>query len=172
MAKLTAELFVTLDGVVSSPDRWHGPFWCEEMGAETEALLAASEVMVLGRNTYDEHVGYWPTADGTMADLMNGIAKRVVTSSDEALGWANSARIAVDDVRRLREKSDVVITGSVALVKTLLADGLVDALHLIVDPITVGEGTRWFDGVQPTEWKAAATTPYPTGAIGVTYVKA
>jgi hypothetical protein len=94
MRKITAELFSTLDGIVSGPQHWHGPYFSEEAGRQTEESLANSDLMLLGANTYDEHAGYWPTADGRMAELMNGIAKLVVTSRSEPLEWSNSTRLS------------------------------------------------------------------------------
>src|SRR4051812_45232565 len=96
MRKLTAELFSTLDGIVSGPQHWHGPYFTEEAGRQTEESLATSDLMLLGGNTYDEHAGYWPTAEGRMADLMNGIPKLVVTSRTEPLLWSNSTQLSGD----------------------------------------------------------------------------
>jgi dihydrofolate reductase len=174
MRKLTAELFSTLDGIVSGPQQWHGPYFSEEAGRQTEESLATSDLMLLGGNTYDEHAGYWPTAEGRMADLMNGIAKVVVTSRTEPLEWSNSSQLsgAVEtSIRNLKEQpgGDILITGSVALVKSLLGAGLLDELRLIVDPIVVAEGARLFDTAPSSEWSLTATTPHPTGAVSLTY---
>ncbi|TDU86979.1 RibD domain-containing protein [Kribbella voronezhensis] len=173
MRKTTAELFSTLDGIVSGPQHWHGPYSTEEAGRQTEDSLANSDLMLLGGNTYDEHAGYWPTADGRMAELMNGIAKLVVTSRAEPLEWSNSTQLSGDvetSIRELKEQDggDILITGSVALVKSLLAAALVDELRLIVDPVVVGEGTRLF-GETPSAWSLVATRPHPTGAVTLTY---
>jgi dihydrofolate reductase len=90
LAHITSELFCTLDGIVSSPQDWHGPYWNPVDGERTERLLSESDVMLLGRNTYLEHAAYWPTDSGTMADLMNGIPKVVVSSTLDQPGWANT----------------------------------------------------------------------------------
>ncbi|MEU0096320.1 dihydrofolate reductase family protein [Kribbella sp. NPDC006257] len=177
MRKLTAELFSTLDGIVSGPQHWHGPYFTEEAARQTEESLATSDLMLLGGNTYDEHAGYWPTAEGRMADLMNGIAKLVVTSRTEPLEWSNSSQLSGDvetSIRDLKEQpgGDILITGSVALVKSLLTAGLLDELRLIVDPIIVAEGTRLFDTAPPSAWSLTTTTPHPTGAITLTYTPA
>ena len=96
MRKIVSELFSSVDGVVSSPDQWHGPYFCAEMGARTERPLAGSAVMLLGRRTYKEHAGFWPGATGSMAEPMNAIPKLVVTSTADALDWQNSTRLIVD----------------------------------------------------------------------------
>lgn len=177
MRKLTAELFSTLDGIVSGPQHWHGPYFTEEAGRQTEESLATSDLMLLGGNTYDEHAGYWPTAEGRMADLMNGIAKLVVTSRTEPLEWSNSSQLSGDveaSIRDLKEQpgGDILITGSVALVKSLLAAALLDELRLVIDPVIVAKGTRLFDTTPPSTWSLTGTTPHPTGAITLTYTRA
>lgn len=176
MRKITSELFCTLDGVVSSPDKWHGPFHDNGVSELIEAGMAAADTMLLGRNTYLEHVGYWPEATGSMADLMNGIPKIVVSASLEKVAWQNTTLLTGDvtkKVSELKEQSSggpILITGSVALVKTLMGAGLLNELRLIVDPIVVGEGTRLFDPVtESATFALVDVTRFDTGAIALTY---
>lgn len=171
MAHITSELFCTLDGIVSSPQDWHGPYWDAEAGDRTEQLLAGSDVMLLGRNTYLEHAAYWPSDSGSMADLMNGIPKVVVSSTLESADWNNAsvARNGVDAAIGALGDQRVVVTGSVALVKSLLAAGALDELSLIIDPLIVGDGTRLFDGLGAVELRTLEMHTGPGGAISARY---
>ena len=174
MGKIVSELFSTLDGVVSSPDKWHGPYFTSEMGTHTEEALASAAVMLLGRNTYLEHAAFWPTAQGPMAELMNAIPKLVVTATLDDLEWRNSSTLAIEKVadRKAEQDGDILITGSVALVKSLLRAGLVDELRLIVDPLAIGEGTRLFDDTGVVPLRLVDTRAYDSGAIALTYAPA
>ncbi|MFI6599893.1 dihydrofolate reductase family protein [Nonomuraea sp. NPDC050536] len=171
MTKITAELFSTLDGVVSAPEEWHGPYFTEEMGARTGELIAASGVMLLGRRTYEMHAGYWPTADDPMAELMNSIPKLVVTWTLETFDWENSSALkgTVADLKA-EGGPDILITGSVALVQSLLREALIDELRLIVDPLVAVEGTRLFQGYDgPHGLRLLDSHPFSTGALSLTY---
>jgi len=143
------------------------------MGRRTEELLAASDVMLLGRSTYLEHAGFWPTADGRMAELMNGIAKLVVTSTLSELSWSNSRRLSADLRSEVGALSDgdqhVLVAGSVRLVKTLLGWGGLDRLRLIVDPIVLGAGTRLFDDGERHALQLIEEQRFATGAVSLTY---
>ncbi|MBE1591904.1 dihydrofolate reductase family protein [Nonomuraea angiospora] len=96
MRKIVAELFSSLDGVVGSPDQWHGPFHDEEMEQRIAANLAAADTMLLGRRTYEEHAGYWPTATGGLADRMNDLHKVGFSATLPALEWRNSTLVGGD----------------------------------------------------------------------------
>jgi dihydrofolate reductase len=171
MAHITAELFSTLDGTVSSPQDWHGPYWEAEMGERTEPLLTESEVMLLGRNTYLEHAAYWPTDDGSMADPMNGIAKVVVSATLGEPEWQNTraARDGLASAVAGLGDSRVVVTGSVALVRGLLDAGLLDELRLIVDPLVMEGGTRLFDGSGRIALQLTEAVPFAGGAVSLHY---
>jgi dihydrofolate reductase len=88
MRRITAGLFITVDGVVESPDQWQEGYFNEEMGEAVGAGMAASDTMLLGRRTYEEFAGYWPhnpEADG--ADYMNNTPKLVVSTTLDTLAW-------------------------------------------------------------------------------------
>jgi dihydrofolate reductase len=171
LAHITSELFCTLDGIVSSPQDWHGPYWNPEDGERTERLLAESELMLLGRNTYLEHAAYWPTDSGSMADLMNGIAKVVVSSTLDKPEWANTtvARNGLLAALESLGERKVIVTGSVALVKGLLAAGALDELRLIIDPLVVTHGTRLFEGINEMSLTLIEEFTADSGAISARY---
>jgi dihydrofolate reductase len=171
MPHITAELFATLDGTVSAPQHWHGPFWDPAMGQRTEQLLAAADVMLLGRNTYLEHADYWPTDTSAMGDLMNGIAKIVVSTTLSSPQWQNTT-IVDDGLAAAHEHlggRNVVVTGSVAMIKSLLRLGLLDELRLIVDPVVVDNGIRLFTESLKNPLRLVESVPYPTGAVSLHY---
>jgi dihydrofolate reductase len=175
MRKIVAELFSSLDGVVASPDQWHGPYHSEEMEQDIQAGLAAADTMLLGRHTYQEHASFWPGVSGGLADLMNGIHKIVFSATLAATEWRNSTPASGDvteEVARLKRQDgkDIVITGSVTLVQALLRAGLLDELRLLIDPIVVGEGRKLFgDEGGRLPCTLIASRVYKTGTISATY---
>ncbi|MFI7233310.1 dihydrofolate reductase family protein [Nonomuraea angiospora] len=178
MRKIVAELFSSLDGVVGSPDQWHGPFHDEEMEQRIAANLAAADTMLLGRRTYEEHAGYWPTATGVLADRMNDLHKVVFSATLPALEWRNSTLVggdAIKEITRLRREpgKDIVVTGSVTLVQELLRAGLLDELRLLIDPVVVREGRKLFEGGgDRLTWTLLASHSYRSGTVSATYAVA
>jgi hypothetical protein len=82
MRRIVANFFISLDGVVESPDQWHFPYFDEQMGAAIGAGIAASDALLMGRQNYEEWAAYWPTsADEPFASQMNGMRKYVVSST-------------------------------------------------------------------------------------------
>src|ERR687898_3403534 len=163
MRKVTAGLFLSLDGVMESPEKWHFPYFNDEMGEAIGAAMAAADAMLLGRVTYQEFASYWPgvsSEDQPFADHMNNTPKFVVsTTLDEPLEWQNSTLIkgnVAEEIAKLKQQpgKNIGITGSATLVRSLLRDGLLDELRLLVHPIVVGRGKRLFpDGVDQTPLK-------------------
>src|SRR5690348_9673802 len=143
MRKIVSGLFISLDGVVEAPQTWHFPYFDDEMGAAVGALMSSGEAMLLGRRTYEEFASYWPTATDEMADQMNGTPKYVVSTTLTSADWQNSTLINGDvakELTRLKEEpgGNLNITGSATLVRSLLREGLLDELHLLVHPLVVG----------------------------------
>ncbi|MFC4117138.1 dihydrofolate reductase family protein [Nonomuraea zeae] len=175
MRKIVAELFSSLDGVVAAPDQWHGPYHNDEIERDIQAGLAAADTMLLGRRTYQEHAGFWPTESGGPADLMNDIDKVVFSATLSEVGWRNS-RLATGDlaeeVARLKSRPgrDILVTGSVTLVQTLLRAGVLDELRLLVDPVVVRDGRRLFasDGDR-LSCSLVGSRTYQSGTISATY---
>jgi dihydrofolate reductase len=154
MRKIVAGLFVSLDGVTESPDKWQFPYFSDELGAEIGGQMAASDAMLLGRVTYQEFASYWPSApaDDPFAAHLNNTPKYVVSTTLDAVEWNNSTLIngnVVEEITKLKQQpgKNINITGSVALVRSLLRDGLLDELRLLVHPVVVGSGKRLFEGM-------------------------
>ncbi|MEA2584783.1 MAG: hypothetical protein QOF33_2868 [Thermomicrobiales bacterium] len=178
MRKIVAGLFISLDGVVESPDKWHFPYFNDEMGEAVGTQMAASDTMLLGRVTYQEFAGYWPhqsSADNEIADYMNDTPKVVVSTTLKTLEWQNSTLIkdnVVEELTRLKQQpgKNIGITGSATLVRSLLRDDLLDELRLLVHPIVVGSGKRLFEheGAQ-TPLKLVESKTFSTGVLYLTY---
>jgi dihydrofolate reductase len=180
MRKTVAGILMTLDGVVESPDKWHLRYFDDEMGEIIDFAAAQSDAILLGRHTYEEFAAFWPAQNGgePMADYMNGTPKHVVSSTLTALDWANSRLItgdiaeAVEALKRLPGKN-IQIYGSPTLVRSLLRDGLLDQLDLLVHPIVVGGGRRLFEnGNYGTALRLVDSRTLGTGVMALTYAPA
>src|SRR5437763_15374702 len=93
MRKIVAGQFITLDGVVETPEEWMGPYFTPELGQAIGSLMGAQDAMLLGRVTYEMFAAHWPNQAGDMADTMNGTPKYVVSGPLESTDWQNSTLI-------------------------------------------------------------------------------
>jgi dihydrofolate reductase len=191
MRKLIVSEFVTLDGVIQAPggeneDRdngferggWTMPYWHDDIGELFGALMKNVDALLLGRRTYVTHAeAFEPMPPGNpFGDMMNAPAKYVVSKTLERPIWRNTTIIrddVVDAVRRLKaEPGKTIMTdGSSQLVHTLLAHDLVDELHLLLYPLTVGGGKRLFPDQKHAKFKLKAVTPFPTGVVNLHYTR-
>jgi dihydrofolate reductase len=179
MRKVVASEFVSLDGVVESPEKWHFPYFNDQMGDAIGAAMAASEAMLMGRVLYEEWAAFWPKQDpdeNPVAARMNGVRKYVVsTTLEEPLEWENSTLIGdnvAEEISRIKEQpgNDISISGSPTLVRSLLQDGLLDELRLMLHPIVVGSGKRLFeDGVDQKVLQLVDSETFSTGVLYLTY---
>ena len=179
MKKVTAGLFVSLDGVTESPEKWQLPYFNDEMGEAVGAAMAAADAMLLGRVTYQEFASYWPgvsSEDQPFADYMNNSPKYVVSRILEGpLEWNNSTLIKgnlVEEIARLKRQpgKNIAITGSVTLVQSLLEQDLLDELGLMIHPVVVGSGKRLFEeGGDPKKLKLVESKTFSTGVVYLTY---
>ena len=178
MRKVTAGLFVSLDGVVESPEKWHFPYFNDEMGEAVEAAIAASDAMLLGRVTYQEFAAYWPgvsSEDEPFATHMNNTPKYVVSKTLDKAEWNNSTLISgnvAEEITKLKQQSgkNIGITGSATLVQSLLQDDLLDKLGLMIHPVVVGSGKRLFqEGGGPKGLKLVDSMTFSTGVVSLTY---
>jgi dihydrofolate reductase len=196
MRKISAGLFISLDGVIEAPETWTGPYFNDEVGAAVGALMAPNDALLLGRVTYEGFAAAFGGQSGGQADVMNNSAKYVVSRTLGTAGWQNSAVIEGDVAARVRALKQqpgggIGISGSATLVRWLLARGLVDRLDLLVFPVVLGSGKRLFgepaepgepgEPGRPAEPDAPAgpvTLPltgsaaYGTGVVQLTYTPA
>ncbi|MEV6209393.1 dihydrofolate reductase family protein [Kitasatospora sp. NPDC051914] len=181
MRKITAGLFIAADGVVESPEQWHFPYFNDEMGAAVTAQLGAADTVLLGRTTYDTFAGAWPARedaggeDAPMAKALGDARKIVVSNSELEFTWRNSEQLEgdlVEAVTALKQESGgpIGMSGSISVVRALLAAGLIDELHLFVHPIAVGRGMRLFDETaDPIRLKLLSNTVFTTGVLHTVY---
>jgi dihydrofolate reductase len=182
MAKLISTLFITADGVAEIDFDWHFPYFDENMGRAVTEDYDTSDVLLIGRETYDSFAGAWPereTAggdDAPMAKRLGDMRKVVVSRQPLEFSWRNSERIQgdlLDAVATLKADpgvNGVLIPGSISVVQQLLAAGLVDEVRLLVHPVAARKGRRLFDdGDAAYHLTVAATEVFPTGVIRVIY---
>ena len=177
MRQVVAGLFVSLDGVFEAPETWHFPYFNDEMGETIASQMAAADTMLLGRRTYEEFAAYWADkgSDVELADQINNTPKLVASTTLKTVDWRNSNLIEGDvaeHLRRLKQEpgKDIAITGSATLVRSLLRDGVLDELRLLVHPIVVGSGKRLFDGGgDRVSLKLVDSRTFTTGVLYLTY---
>ena len=173
--RLVAGLFVSLDGVVEAPERWHFPYLSQEMNAAVSGMYAEADTLLLGRTTYEAFAAVWPHRTGEMAEAINGIRKLVASTTLTGVAWNNSSLIEGDlvaAVKELKERpgADIALTGSISLVRALLQAGLLDELRLLVHPLVVGTGMRLFpEGTPPTPLALTRSTTFTGGVLDLTY---
>jgi dihydrofolate reductase len=185
MRKITAGLFISLDGVVEAPDEWHFPYFNDEMGAAVDATLGAADTILFGRKTYDSFAGAWPEReaaggeDAHFAKVLGDARKIVVSNHQLEFRWRNSEQLQGDLIEAVtalkNEPGDATIgmSGSVSVVRQLLAAGLLDELHLLLHPIAVHKGMRLFDeGDAPIPLKLLSAETFATGVLNLVYAPA
>lgn len=178
MGTITAGLFVSLDGVAEAPENWHFPYFDDAMGAVVSRLKDDASVTLLGRVTYEGFAEYFgPLTDDPFAKEMNEARKMVVSSTLTSADWQNSELLGSDWVERVTELkaqgTSFGVTGSLTLVRSLLAHGLLDELHLLVHPIVVGSGAKVFpDGTEQMPMALKSSETLPTGVLYVVYTPA
>jgi Dihydrofolate reductase len=179
MRKIVAGVFVSLDGVIEAPHEWHFPYFNDEMGAAVDTQMAASDAMLLGRVTYEEFAGYWPSVsadDEPIAAYMNDTSKYVVSTTLKTAAWKNSTVLSgdrfVEEVTKLKQQpgKNITVTGSATLIQSLLQADLLDELRLLVHPVVVGKGKRLFrDGADLKRLKLVESKTFQTGVLSLVY---
>lgn len=177
MRKVTAGLFSSIDGVVEAPNEWQ-PAFDEEMGAVLSRMLDEQDAVLLGRVTFTEWAGYWPdSTDEPFASYINSTQKYVASSTLESVGqWSNSTLIkgpVADFLAELRQEDGGTIgtAGSPSLVRSLIGQGLLDELTLMISPVVAGGGRKrlFADDATLTRFELAHAQPTSSGAIIATY---
>jgi dihydrofolate reductase len=170
MRKVVLYELLSLDGVAERPESFFRDF-DDVMGENLRRVIAEQDVVLLGRRTYDDWAQYWPGSDiEPFASLINSVRKYVVTSGQLAKPWENSAVIDApvsDFVSELkdREGGDIGVHGSLSLARTLLQDGLVDELRLVIAPAIAVAGRKLFDGVPPRRFQLTRNVSSPAGYL-------
>jgi dihydrofolate reductase len=177
MGAIHVHEFMTLDGVIDEPSWTFEYGFDPQMGEDLGAITARCEGILLGRTTYEMFEPAWSTRtveDDPGAPFFNDTTKYVVSSTLTDATWRNSEIVGPydpDAIRRLKDDvdGDLYVSGSGMLVRGMLADGLVDALHLFVYPLTLGAGSRLFPDDAPCKLSLAACQAYENGVVHLDY---
>ncbi|MFI9635894.1 dihydrofolate reductase family protein [Nocardia sp. NPDC051929] len=178
MGTIAVHEFIALDGVYEDPSWTFEYGFDPKMGETLAAITSASKAILLGRTTFEMFAPAWSTRtveDDPGAPFFNDTTKYVVGASEPQVEWANSTRVGAYDpevIRKLKDEIDgvIYISGSGTLVRVLLADGLIDDLHLFVYPIALGKGKRlWSDGVDATKLALKEHEVYANGVVHLSY---
>ena len=178
MSKIAVHEFITLDGIIERPTWTFDYPFDPKMGDAIGEVMASSRGILLGRQTYEEFAPAWSgrtAEEDPGAPFMNETPKYVVSGSLEAADWQNSSIVgpySADTIRSLKKQIEgtIYVSGSGTLVRAMLADGLVDDLHLFVFPLTLGGGRRLFgDGGLQANFQLAASEAYDSGVVHLHY---
>jgi dihydrofolate reductase len=187
MGKLVVTEFVSLDGVMQAPggEEFKYPGWSfafdrGDDGNEFKLQeTLETDVLLIGRVTYESFAGAWPEREGEFADKFNTMPKYVVSSTLENPEWNNTTVLKgdpVEAVSKLKEETDGIIQvpGSLRLVQELLEHDLVDELHLMIFPVVLGTGRRLFgETSDKTDWLLTESKPVgPDGVLVLIYERA
>jgi dihydrofolate reductase len=191
MRKLIVSEFMTLDGVMQAPGGkdedtdggfqyggWTLPYWHDDIGANFLNMVKDVDAFLLGRRTYVTHAdAFEPMPPGNpFGDAMNAPKKYVVSKTLKEPTWRNTTIIrdnVMEAVRALKAERgrNIMTDGSSQLVHALLAQDLVDELHLLVYPLALGSGKRVLPTGVHSTFSLKSATPYPTGVVGLHYVR-
>jgi dihydrofolate reductase len=184
MRKLIVTEFVSLDGVMQAPggepgyahSGWVGPRFSDELGAYKLQEQLAADILLLGRITYESFYGAWPLRDGPMAEKINTMTKRVVSTTLGSSDWQDTTVISGDlggaiGELKAQDGGPILVAGSRTLVHALLAAGLVDQLNLQVFPLLLGSGARVYpDSPTLTRLTLASSEALPNGVVLQSYL--
>lgn len=177
--RLAATLFISLDGVVESPEKWSFPYWNDEIAKFKHEETFTSDALLLGRVTYEGFAAAWPGRKDPegFADRFNSMPKHVASNTLKKLEWNNSHLITGDlaaAVSKLTQQpgQDIVIHGSPGLIRSLMPHDLIDEYRLLVYPIVLGRGKRLFDDTSQAGLKLAESKVFGTGVVKLVYRRA
>ncbi|MVN75730.1 dihydrofolate reductase [Hymenobacter sp. HMF4947] len=176
MRNIIAAIYLTLDGVMEHP-AWTGPYFNDELGAAQHRLLFESDALLLGRVTYQGFAQAWPNVPDTdgFANRMNSLPKYVTSRTLTTPEW-NAQLLpgpdATEAVRQLKQQpsGNLLLYGSGALADTLRQHDLIDEYQLMVFPVVLGQGQRFFrEGSAPTDLQLVGVQTTSTGVSILTY---
>jgi len=190
MRKVIASAFISLDGVMQAPGApeedptggfkfggWTMPLFDDVMGRTMGRIFSEKFDLLLGRKTYEIFAAYWPYVDDPFGKAFTAAKKYVATRTLKDLGWQNSTvvRDAASDVARLKQENgpNILIQGSSDLVHSLLAKDLIDEITLLIFPVVLGSGKRFFaDGSFPRSFTLIDPKISTTGVMIGNYHRA
>ena len=175
MRKLIASEYVSLDGVMSTPEEWTGEYRGPEEVMFTQEQLRAADALLLGRATYEIFAWAWPQRTDDHANRMNSLPKYVVSKTLKDLAWNNSHLITgnlAEEVARLKAQpgQDILLWGSGELVGGLMEHGLIDEYRLWIHPVVLGSGKRLFkEGGPMARFNLSGVRTFGSGVVIASY---
>lgn len=172
--RLVITEFMSIDGVIDSPQDWSFPYWNDEIAKFKDEERERADALLLGRLTYESFSAAWPGRTGAFADRMNGLPKFVVSKTLRSADWNNSRIVGGDLAAAVTELKaapgrDLLVDGSATLAQALLAMGLVDELRLLVYPLFLGRGKRLFDPTSTGKLELATSQTFASGVVALVY---
>lgn len=170
--------YISIDGVVEEPGEWSIPYFSDDLAQYKSEELNDSDALLFGRSTYEEFAAAWPEMEeieGEFAARMNTLPKYVASTTLEHAKWNNSTIIREnipEQIAKLKRTpgENILIGGSGALAKSLIAHNLVDEIRMLVHPIALGRGKRLFEGANESiGLKLVATRAFESGVVALTY---
>lgn len=179
MRKVSAWLFMSLDGVVEAPNEWQFDVIDDDMMADITSQTDAEDAMLLGRVTYQDWEPFWPTStDEPYASHINNMPKYVVSTTLDKLDWGKWEKPTLiknnlaKEINKLKKQpgKNISVGGSPTLVRSLLQEGLLDEFKLMIHPVVVGKGKRLFtEDVDLKRLQLVDSKVTGTGVVIVTY---
>jgi dihydrofolate reductase len=176
MGRLVSNFFISLDGVVESPDKWHFPYFDDAMGNIVGQGMSTTTSMLMGRRLYDEWSSFWPEQgpEVPFSEFINTVPKYVLSTTLTDASWQNTTVISDDVAAQVQaakdsNEGDIGMSGSATTVRWLLANGLLDELALLVHPIAVGSGQRLFEDTGTYPLRLLHSETLDTGVLHLRY---
>lgn len=185
MRKIIVQEFITLDGVMQAPGGpekgfekyggWSAPYYDEGLDEIAEKQKKPAKDLLLGRKTFEVFASFWPEHEDMWPGI-NDVTKYAVSKTLKKSDWKNSVFLdSVEDIKQLKksEGRDLLVSGSGNLVQTLLKHDLVDEIWVLINPLTLGTGSKLFaDGTIPAAFSLIESTATPSGVIVAQYKRA
>ncbi|MCD9021060.1 dihydrofolate reductase family protein [Cohnella silvisoli] len=173
MGKITASIYLSLDGIMEEPGLWHMPYWDDEMANFQRDVFYGTDALLLGRVTYEGFAAAWPKMKGEGADEMNAMPKYVATTTLVEPQW-NASFIKnniAQEVTKLKQETDqqFLIYGSGQLIRTLMEHNLIDEYRFMVHPVVLGKGKRLFTEQGQRSLKLVGVKTTTTGVALLSY---
>jgi dihydrofolate reductase len=174
MRKIVVTEFLSLDGIMEAP-MWTAPYWNDEIAKFKGEETDASDALLLGRETYQGFAAAWPESEDEGAPYFNNVRKYVVSTTMDKAEWNNSIIIknnVMEEIRKIKQGDgkDITVHGSATLAQSLLQEGLVDRVRLLVYPVVVGKGKRLFKEGSPTSTlNLLETRAFSSGVVALVY---
>ncbi|GGQ99253.1 dihydrofolate reductase family protein [Deinococcus ruber] len=173
--KVVLSLYMSLDGVIENP-AWTAPYWGDDIAAFKQTENFESDLLLLGRVTYQGFAEAWPKMEGTgeFGDHMNTMPKVVATTTLQTPEW-NARFISgdiVEEVQRLKAQpgQNILIYGSGTFAQTLMEHGLIDEYRLLIYPVVLGTGRKFFsESSVPQSLVLSASQTFSSGVVALTY---